>query len=450
MHSKQIKISIIGQGFIGLPMSLVLSDIKINNKKKYEITGIEKNNKFGKAVFNSYKKNKIWIESDDRILSKIFNKNIKKNYFLSLNYSSLKNSEIVIVSIGFDFTKTNSLKNIKDLISIIFHNIQEDKMLIIETTLPPGTCNEILIPIAKSIFKKRGLNFDNFSFCYSFERIMPGKNYIDSIKNINRVYSGNTLKAKKKCEIFLKTFINHKKYKLTCLDNIIDVEATKIFENSYRAINIALIDEWVKFAAKLNINLNSSLEAIRLRPTHSNIRYPGLGVGGYCLTKDPLFLNFSAKKIFKKKCDLPITNKAITINKKMVNYSFTFLNKNILKKNKNILIVGLAYKDSVSDLRNSPSIELIKLLLKKNYNVFFYDNLINNLNGLKISKIKKNQFCKLIKNVVFCQKTDFILKYKNILNKCEKNYFDLNNVLSKSEIKILEKNRSKIHLLGGK
>jgi nucleotide sugar dehydrogenase len=451
MYLKQKKISVIGQGFIGLPMSLVLSNIKKNGKFIYKICGIENNNEYGKKIFNCYLKEKIWVNTDDKKLSEIFSKNIKKNFFLSLDYNSINNSDIIILSIGFDFTKTNSLQNLKNLIIEIFSRVQEDKILIIETTLPPGTCDKILIPIAKSIFEKRKLDFNKFSFCYSFERIMPGKNYINSITNINRVYSGNTLNAKKNCLKFLKNFINYKKFKLTCLENIIDAEATKVFENTYRAVNIALIDEWLKFSENLNINLNSCLRAIRLRSSHNNIRYPGLGVGGYCLTKDPLFLEFSAQKIYKKKFKFPITNNAISINKKMISYSNIFLQKKLLnEKNKKILIVGLAYKDSISDIRNSPSIELAKALIKKKYKVYFYDNLVVEPVNIEIKKINKISEINTIKNIVICQKTDFFLKFKHSLNSNTKNYFDLNNVLTRKQTRFIKNPKSKIHVLGGK
>ena len=94
--------------------------------------------------------------------------------------------------------------------------------------------------------------------------------------------------SKKKCSNFLKTFINSKKYKLTEFNNLTECEASKILENSYRAINIAFIDEWTKFAPKLKIDLLKIINAIKLRPTHSNLMKPGIGVGGYCLTKTPI------------------------------------------------------------------------------------------------------------------------------------------------------------------
>jgi UDP-N-acetyl-D-mannosaminuronate dehydrogenase len=188
-----------------------------------------------------------------------------------------------------------------------------------------------------------------------------------------------------------------------------------------------------------------------LRSSHNNIRYPGLGVGGYCLTKDPLFLEFSAQKIYKKKFKFPITNNAISINKKMVSYSNIFLQKKLLnEKNKKILIVGLAYKDSISDIRNSPSIELAKALIKKKYKVYFYDNLVVEPINIEITKINKISEIYSIKNIAICQKTDFFLKFKHSLNSNTKNYFDLNNVLTKKQTQFIKNSKSQIHVLGGK
>ena len=449
MSFKQKIISIIGQGFIGLPMSIVLSNVKKNNKYIYKVFGIEKLNNNGKRIQTLFKNKKIWINSTDKKLSLNFKKSVNKNFFLTFNYDKIKESEVVILSIGFDFSKKNSIEKIKKTIEKIFENIQENKMLIIETTLPPGTSEKILIPIAKKVFDKRNLDFNKFSFCYSFERIMPGENYLNSIININRVFSGNTLIAKKKCERFLKNFINYKKFKLTCLDKIIDVEATKVFENTYRATNIALIDEWLKFAQKTNINLNQSLEAIRQRPSHSNIRYPGLGVGGYCLTKDPLFLNYSAKKIFNIKNEFPITNTSIKINKKMILNSVNFIRSNLkITNNPKLLIVGMGYKDGVSDLRNSPSMELQKYLLKYNFDVFYYDDLITNVLNTKLKHLDNKEQINHIENIVVCQKTSFFKKIKFNLNNKPKNIFDLNNILSKKLILKIQSSKSKLHILG--
>ena len=117
---------------------------------------------------------------------------------------------------------------------------------------------------------------------------MPGKNYFDSIVNYWRVYAGIDDESAKKCEKFLKKIINTKDYPLTRLSDTTSSETAKVLENSYRAANIAFIEEWGRFAEDIGIDIFEIIESIRMRPTHSNIRQPGFGVGGYCLTKDPI------------------------------------------------------------------------------------------------------------------------------------------------------------------
>ena len=146
---------------------------------------------------------------------------------------------------------------------------------------------------------------------------MPGKNYFNSIVNINRCYSGINKLSEKKCEKFLKSFINTKDFPLYKLDKISECEASKILENSYRALNIAFIDEWTKYSNNIGINLNKILDGIKMRATHQNIMRPGLGVGGYCLTKDPEFAKISSDYIFRSKENFPLTSSSIKINKRM-------------------------------------------------------------------------------------------------------------------------------------
>ena len=141
---------------------------------------------------------------------------------------------------------------------------------------------------------------------------MPGKNYFNSIRNIWRVYAANNKTAERACREIFETIINVKKYPLTKMKSIRSVELTKVLENTYRSVNIAFIDEWTKISEKLNINLNKVVDAIKLRPTHSNIMRPGLGVGGYCLTKDSLLAMYSAKKIYNfKNLQFPFSNLAL-------------------------------------------------------------------------------------------------------------------------------------------
>ena len=283
-------ISIIGLGYIGLPLACVLSNIKKNNKLLFQVNAYDKKyNGKNKENFFDIKKKII----DKKLLDRIKNAKKKNLINFSNDYSRLKNSNVVVVSVNFHFETSqykNQFKKIKSLFAKISQNINPNTLIFMETTLPPGTCDNIIIPEIKRVFKKRKINVKNLLFAYSYERVMPGKNYYDSIVNINRCYSANNKTAFKKCYEFLKQFLNVKKYKPYKFSKIIDCEASKILENSYRAINIAMIDEWTNYSIKSKINLNNIIDAIKIRKTHNNLMSPGLGVGGYCLTKDQILL----------------------------------------------------------------------------------------------------------------------------------------------------------------
>ena len=223
----------------------------------------------------------------------------------------------------------------------IAHHIPEGTLLIIESTVPPGTCEKIIYPMIKDIFEKRSLNIDNFCLAHSYERVMPGKNYLSSIINFWRVFSGINKKSEKKCEEFLSKVINTDEYPpppppppLTCLQNTIASETGKILENSYRAVNIAFMEEWGRFAEHTGIDIYEIIDAIRMRPTHSNMRQPGFGVGGYCLTKDPLFAKIAARDIFKiDGHDFPFSSQSVNINSKMPKVTFRKIEEYFKGKN---------------------------------------------------------------------------------------------------------------------
>ena len=191
--------------------------------------------------------------------------------------------------------------------------------------------------------------------------------------------SGINEESSTACKNFLEKVINTKKYPLFKLEKTRDCETSKILENSYRAVNIAFIDEWTKFANSIGVNLNKVIDGIKMRKTHSNIMRPGLGVGGYCLTKDPGFSKISSKYIFKKQNNFPLTLKSVLINKNMPHNSHNFIKKNLPKKKYKILMMGAAYRQDVDDLRYSPSIELFNLLKKNGHKVKIYDPNIQNL-----------------------------------------------------------------------
>jgi nucleotide sugar dehydrogenase len=157
------------------------------------------------------------------------------------------------------------------------------------------------------------------------------------------------------------------------------VEIAKVLENTFRAVNIALIDEWEKFARRIDVDLFEVLEAIRVRPTHQNIRYPGLGVGGYCLSKDPMFGAASAQGIFGLAgFEFPLSTAAVTINDRMPAATVALLEETFAGAlaGKRVLILGASYREDVGDTRHSPSLTLARMLADKEATVAIADPLV--------------------------------------------------------------------------
>jgi UDP-N-acetyl-D-mannosaminuronate dehydrogenase len=155
----------------------------------------------------------------------------------------------------------------------------------IETTVPPGTTEYVAYPHIKKAFRYRGIDTEPL-LSHSYERVMPGKNYVSSVRDFWRVCSGINSESRKRVTQFLSDVLNVEKFPLTVLDKPIESETCKIVENSYRATILAFMDEWSQFAETNGVDLIKVINAIKVRPTHNNMIFPGPGIGGYCLPKD--------------------------------------------------------------------------------------------------------------------------------------------------------------------
>jgi UDP-N-acetyl-D-glucosamine dehydrogenase len=257
-------------------------------------------------------------------------------------------------------------------------NCKKDALILIETTVPPGT-TVLASDIIKNHLIERGLSKDRIKIGHSYERVMPGPNYIDSIQNFYRVYSGIDEYSADNIESFLKTIISIEKYPLTRLKNTNATEMSKVLENSFRAMNIAFIVEWSRYAEESGVDLYEVVEAIRMRPTHKNIMLPGIGVGGYCLTKDPLLASWSKQKMFNSVEPLNMSENAVTINDKMPLYTYEYLKRCLQTeslKDKEVFLLGVSYAPDVGDTRYTPVELLCKLLLGSNCKIQLHDPFI--------------------------------------------------------------------------
>jgi nucleotide sugar dehydrogenase len=238
---------------------------------------------------------------------------------------------------------------------------------LIETTVAPGTTEQVAYPIMRKVFRKRGIQSDPL-LAHSFERVMPGKDYVASIRDFWRVCSGINDEATRKAVKFLNAVINTDKYPLTVLDRPIESETAKIVENSYRATILAFLDEWSIFAERNGVDLIKVIEAIKVRPTHSNIIFPGPGIGGYCLPKDGGLGLWAYRHIHGFEDDIfKITPLSIDINDTRALH-VAQLTRDALRNMSRplaaaeILVLGASYREDVGDTRYSGSELVVRRL----------------------------------------------------------------------------------------
>ena len=370
---------VMGLGFVGAVMAAVVADAtdKDGNPTKFVI-GMQR------PSTRSYWKTPLLnggispVSSEDPEVPLMINRcvNKKKTLIATYTYDALKLAEVVIVDVQCDYLK-ESVGNVSDgradmvaleeSFEIIAQHITPEAMVLIETTVAPGTTEQIAYPIMKKAFQKRGITSDPV-LAHSFERVMPGKNYVASIRDFWRVCSGVNEEATRRVVKFLNEVINTEKYPLTVLDRPIESETAKIVENSFRATLLAFMDEWSLFAERNGVDLIKVINAIKVRPTHSNIIFPGPGIGGYCLPKDGGLGLWAYRHIHGFEDDIfKMTPLAIDINDTR-SLHVAQLTRDALRNmgrpiaSAEILVLGASYREDVGDTRYSGSELIVRRL----------------------------------------------------------------------------------------
>ena len=382
-NSSKKVIAVQGLGFVGSVMSLVCSNAIDGD---YAVIGIDLPNNRGKKIINNLNTGTFPLVSEDPKIEELYKKSIRKgNFIATSNIEAYSYADVIIVDVNLDVNKNNDssgklndfnvdLAPFKKAIIVIGENCKDDALILIETTIPPGTCQKVVKPIIHKLLKKRKLSVAEIKIGHSYERVMPGPDYIDSIQSFYRVYSGIDNKSADAVESFLHTIIRTDEYPLTRLENTNATEMAKVLENSYRAMNIAFMVEWSRFAEESEVNLYEVVNAIRLRPTHANLMYPGVGVGGYCLTKDALLASWARQNLIGQNESLSQSEKAIDINDQMPRFAYEFLQKHCPNlKDSKILLLGVSYRGDVGDTRCSPVEMLFNYLVETGSTVSCHD-----------------------------------------------------------------------------
>ncbi|MFP8878267.1 MAG: nucleotide sugar dehydrogenase, partial [Myxococcota bacterium] len=298
--------------------------------------------------------------------------------------AAYESAVIIIIDIPLDLNGSAADPQVdfgplRDAIRTVAGKAAPGTLILLETTVPPGTCAHVIAPILADEAAKRGFAEDSFLLAHSYERVMPGRDYLSSIVRFWRVYAGHTEAAADECERFLSSVIHVEDFPLTRLGSTTASETAKLMENSYRAANIALVDEWARFAEAVEVDLFEVVDAIRVRPTHSNIRQPGFGVGGYCLTKDPLFARVGAREIFNRPDLLfPFAELTVRTNREMPLATIAAVRRGLGGElnGKRVALLGIAYREDVSDTRFSPAQTFVEVLRAEGAEVSCHDPMV--------------------------------------------------------------------------
>ena len=312
----------------------------------------------------------------------------KKTLIATFTYDVLSLADVVVVDVQCDYHKETfgdvrkgsaDIAALEDSLNVIGRKINPECLVLIETTVPPGTTEYIAYPIIKKAFENRGLNDSEPLLAHSFERVMPGREYVASIRDFWRVCSGINSEARSRVTKFLSEILNVDQFPLTVLDRPIESETCKIIENSYRATILAFLDEWSVFAERNQVDLIKVIEAIKIRPTHSNMIFPGPGIGGYCLPKDGGLGVWAYNKLMGFEDDIfKITPMAIDINDtrslrvpQLVRDALRNMGK-IVAASK-IALLGVSYREDVGDTRYSGSEIIARKLTEMGGDVVMHD-----------------------------------------------------------------------------
>jgi UDP-N-acetyl-D-glucosamine dehydrogenase len=363
-------IAVIGLGYVGLPLAVNAA------KSGYKVYGIDSN----LDLVNNINAAKSTIEDvSDVQLSEVIRSG---NFIAANNVNNVSNIDVILICVP---TPVNS-ENVPDLsyltqaITISSLILKAGSLVILESTVAPGTTRNFLIPLVE---KKSGIGRDLIHFSYSPERIDP-LNKTWGISNTPKLISSYNQESLELTSQFYSKFV-----KLIVRCNSLEVaETAKLLENTFRLVNISFINEIARFCHALGIDVNEVINVASTKPYGFMAFYPSVGIGGHCIPVDPLYLSDKAKEIGTPIQFIELANQ---INRSLPKYFAELAEKKIGNlKNKKILVIGIAYKPNVSDTRETPVQALIHELESMGANVSWHDDLVKEWRNQKSVLLSPN------------------------------------------------------------
>ena len=366
IKNKNAKIGIIGMGYVGIPLGLEFSN------KGFFVLGFDKDTK---RVDD--------INAGKQIMKHINKKSMKKfmknNGSATADFSRIKDMDCLIICVPTPLDKHEQpdMSYVKSASLEISKNLQRGKLIVLESTTYPGTTKEIVKPI----LEKSGLVAGkDFCLAYSPEREDPGNREF-SVSGIPKVMGGLT----DNCLRLTSKLYKHIILETVEVSSMETAEATKLMENIFRAVNIAMVNELKLVLDRMGVNIWEVIDAAKTKPFGFMPFYPGPGMGGHCIPIDPFYLSWKAKEY---NTEAKFIELAGEINRKMTENIAQRIGRALNDDKKsirgsNIMILGVAYKRDIDDIRESPALTIMKLLQFKGANTCYHDPYVKEVNSQK-------------------------------------------------------------------
>ena len=365
-----MKVCVIGQGYVGLPLAIASA------QAGDEVTGIDTNQILVTSLNNGIDH----IKGQDSPELKKLIKNGR--YRATIDFNSVKECNIVIICVPtpLDSEGQPDLQILLEVTKNLAHNLTKKILIIYESTVAPGTIRGEVLPI---LIRDSKLSQDDLKVAYSPERIDPS-NSKWNVENTPKLVAGISPLARSEAITFYEKFI---KEVISC-ESIEVAETAKLLENSFRLLNISFVNELSVFCNKIQIDVNDVIKAASSKPYGFMPFYPGLGAGGHCIPVDPIYLFERAKEL---SVSMSMIEAAKKINNEMPKYFVQRAKDKIGNLSaKRILVLGLAYKPNVSDIRETPVEPLIKGLREQGAIVAWHDDLVGEWKGEKSVNLGTN------------------------------------------------------------
>ncbi|MDY7055165.1 nucleotide sugar dehydrogenase [Limnospira fusiformis] len=364
IENRTVIVGIVGLGYVGLPLAVEKA------KAGFQVIGIEKNPVRADKVNQA--DNYIGDVRDQELTDVVRSGKLRA----LTDFEIISEVDVIVICVPSPLTKnlTPNLIYIEDVTKEIAHRLKPGQLISLESTTYPGTTDELMKPILEEI---SGFNQGkDFFLAYSPERVDPGNRHYNT-QNTCKIVGASDSKSLQVARLFYQqTIVN-----IIPVSSAKSAELAKIFENTFRAVNIALVNELAMLCDRLQLNVWEVLDAANTKPFGIMPFYPGPGVGGHCIPLDPHYLEWKARELNFNTHFIALAGE---VNRKMPQFvrekTWRVLNHNGIAPSKaHILIIGVAYKKDVGDWRESPALEVIDFLLEDGVNLIYHDPYVPNI-----------------------------------------------------------------------